>query len=146
MKKLKIAIGSDHAGFELKKKIKNFLKNEGYEFHDFGTHDGSPVDYPIIAKDVARSVSAGLYDRGIVICGSGLGVAIAANKVEGIRAVTCQESYTAKMSRLHNNANVLTLGERVIGELVAYEIVKTWLEAEFEGGRHQHRVDLIDEY
>lgn len=143
MKNLMIAIGSDHAGFELKEKLKIKLEDLGYETYDMGTFDKNPVDYPLIAYDVAKEVAAGNYDKGIIICGSGIGVAIAANKIPGIRAATCNDLYSAKMSRKHNDANILTMGGRVIGEDLAYEIAKTWLETEFEGGRHQRRVDLL---
>ncbi len=143
MKKLKIVIGSDHAGFELKEKVRQKLKELGYEYYDMGTYDKTSVDYPLIAKAVAGEVADGKFDRGIIICGSGVGVAIAANKIKGIRAANCNDLYCAKMSRMHNNANILTMGGRVIGEDVAYEIVKIWLETEFEGGRHQKRIDMI---
>lgn len=145
MTKIKIAIGSDHGGFELKETVKSYIEKLGYEFHDFGVYDKNSVDYPVIAKEVAKKVAGDGFDRGILVCGSGLGVAIAANKVKGIRAVTCHDQYSAKMSRLHNDANILTMGGRVIGADVACEIVKIWLETEFEGGRHQRRVDMIEE-
>lgn len=145
MDKIKIAIGSDHGGYELKEIVKSYVEKLGYEYKDFGTNDGNSIDYPVIAKEVAKSVTDKEFDKGIIICGSGLGVAIAANKVKGVRAVTCHDSYCAKMSRLHNNANVLTMGGRVIGPDVACEIVKIWLETEFEGGRHQKRIDMLEE-
>jgi ribose 5-phosphate isomerase B len=145
MEKIKIAVGSDHGGYELKEIIKLYIEKLGYEYKDFGTYDGTSIDYPIIAKEVAKKVVDKEFDRGIIICGSGLGVAIAANKVKGIRAVTCHDTYCAKMSRLHNNANVLTMGGRVIGSDAACEIVKIWLETEFEGGRHQKRIDMLEE-
>lgn len=141
---MKIAIGSDHGGFELKKAIISFLEKNNYDFKDFGTYNGEPIDYPVIAKEVANNVVSGDFERGILICGSGLGVAIAANKVKGIRAVTCHDTYCAKMSRAHNNANILTMGGRVIGYDIAYDIVRIWLESEFEGGRHQRRIDMIE--
>jgi len=140
-----IAIGSDHGGFELKEKLKLFLQNLGYECKDFGTHDESSCDYPVISKEIARQVAAGEFKKGIVICGSGLGVAIAANKVKGIRAVTCHDVYSARMSRLHNDANILTMGGRVITPEMAYEVVKVWLTTEFEGGRHQRRIDMLED-
>lgn len=143
MRNVMIAIGSDHAGFELKEKMKLKLEDLGYETYDIGTFDKNPVDYPLIAYDVAKEVAAGNYDKGIIICGSGIGVAIAANKIPGVRAATCNDLYSAKMSRKHNDANILTMGGRVVGEDLAYEIAKTWLETEFEGGRHQRRVDLL---
>ena len=145
MIKLKIAIGADHGGYELKEKIKPYILQLGCKLQDFGTHDTNSVDYPIIAKNVALSVANKEFDRGIIVCGSGLGVAIAANKVKKIRAVTCNDTYCAKMSRLHNDANILTMGGRIIGQDIAKEIVKVWLETEFEGGRHQYRINMIEE-
>ncbi|OGI00600.1 MAG: ribose 5-phosphate isomerase B [Candidatus Melainabacteria bacterium GWF2_37_15] len=144
MKNLKIAIGSDHAGFELKEEIKQKLQELYLEYYDFGTYDKTRVDYPVIAKDIAARVADGKFDRGIIVCGTGIGVAIAANKVRGIRAANCNDIFCAKMSRLHNNANILTLGGRVVGPGLALEIVKTWLETEFEGERHQKRVDMLE--
>jgi len=144
MKKLKIALGSDHGGYELKNSVGEFLKKEGYDFKDFGCFSKDSVDYPLIAKEIANAVAKGEFDRGTIICGSGLGVAITANKVKGIRAVTCQDTYCAKMSRAHNDANVLTMGGRVIDVPTAQDIVKIWLETDFEGGRHQKRIDMIE--
>jgi len=143
MNKFKIALGSDHAGFELKEKIKAKLEEWLYEVQDMGTYDKTSVDYPIIAKGIAAKVADGDVARGIIICGSGIGVAIAANKVPGARAANCHDIYCAKMSRKHNDANILTMGGRIIGEDMAYEIAQTWLETDFEGGRHQRRVDMI---
>lgn len=145
MNKQSIAIGSDHAGYDLKQVIIDLLEKEGYDFKDFGCFDCEKIDYPIISKKVAHAVADGEFQKGIIVCGSGLGVAIAANKVKGIRAVTCSEAYSAKMSRAHNDANILTMGGRVIGSDVACEVVKTWLTTEFEGGRHKKRVDMIEE-
>jgi len=144
MEKLKIALGSDHGGYELKNSVSEFLKKDGYDFKDFGCFNTDSVDYPVIAKEIANAVAKGEFDRGIIICGSGLGVAITANKVKGIRAVTCQDTYCAKMSRAHNNANVLTMGGRVIDVPTAQNIVKIWLETNFEGGRHQSRINMIE--
>lgn len=144
MKNLVVAIGSDHAGYNLKNIIISFLENNNVKYKDFGTFNCEKVDYPKIAKNVANAVASQEFDRGILICGSGLGVAIAANKVKGIRAVTCSETYSARMSRAHNNANVLTFGERVIGPDLACDIVKAWMETEFEDGRHQIRIDMIE--
>lgn len=144
MQNLKIAIGSDHAGFDLKEQLKQLLQDMYIEFYDFGTYDKTRVDYPIIAKDIAARVADGSFNRGIIVCGSGVGVAITANKTRGIRAANCNDLYCAKMSRLHNDANILTLGGRIIGTDLAFEIVKTWLETEFEGERHQKRVDMIE--
>lgn len=145
MQKLKIAVGSDHGGYELKEKVKTYIEELGYEFHDFGTHDMNSADYPVIAKEVAKNVAGEKFDRGIIICGSGLGVAIAANKVKGIRAATCNDIYCAEMSRLHNDANILTMGGRIIDENTARKVVKIWIETAFEGGRHRRRVDMIEE-
>ncbi|EKE02208.1 MAG: hypothetical protein ACD_20C00411G0009 [uncultured bacterium] len=144
MENFEIAIGSDHGGFELKKVIISFLEKNGYKFKDFGVYNSEPIDYPVIAKEVANQVANNTCQKGILICGSGIGVAIAANKVKGVRAATCHDTYCAKMSRAHNNANILTMGARVIGPDVALEIVKVWLESDFEGGRHQKRVDMLE--
>lgn len=144
MQNLKIAIGSDHAGYDLKEEVKQKLQELFIEFYDFGTYDKTRVDYPIIARDIAARVADGSFNRGIIVCGSGVGVAIAANKTKGIRAANCNDLYCAKMSRLHNDANILTLGGRVIGPDLAFEIVKTWLQTDFEGERHQKRIDMIE--
>ena len=144
MKSLKIAIGSDHAGFELKEIIKSKLEKLEVEYYDFGSYDKTPVDYPIIAKGIAAKVADGSFERGIIICGSGIGVAITANKFRGIRAANCNDIYCAKMSRAHNDSNILTMGGRITGPDVASEIVKIWLETEFEGERHQRRVSMIE--
>jgi ribose 5-phosphate isomerase B len=141
---MKIALASDHAGFELKEIIKEYLQKNGYEINDFGTGTTESVDYPDFAVPAASAVASGEYDRGILVCGSGQGMAISANKVKGIRAALCGEIYSAKMSRLHNDSNVLALGGRIIGRDLAIEIVKTWLNTEFEGGRHQRRVDKMN--
>jgi ribose 5-phosphate isomerase B len=145
MKNLSIAIGSDHGGFALKEVIKSFLDKNNYKYEDFGVYNSERSDYPVIAKKIANLVADGNFDRGILICGSGLGVAIAANKVKGIRAVTCHDTYSSKMSRAHNNANILTMGGRVVGPDLACDVVKIWLETEFEGGRHQARIDMLEE-
>jgi len=142
---MKIAIGSDHAGFRLKEKIKEFLLSKGYEVLDFGTNSTEPAHYPIFAKEVARAVQRKEADFGILICGSGIGMCIVANKFKGIRAALCLNEYMARMSRRHNNANVLCLGDRVLGEELALSIVSAWLSEEFEGGRHQKRLELIKE-
>ncbi len=144
MKNIKIAIGSDHAGYELKEEIKQKLQEFFFEYYDFGTYDKTRVDYPVIARDIASRVAEGSFDRGIIVCGSGIGVSITANKTPGIRAANCNDIYCAKMSRRHNNANILALGGRVLGVDLAGEIVKTWLETEFEGERHQKRIDMIE--
>ena len=141
---MSIAIGSDHGGFELKEQVTAFLKEKGYAFEDFGCFDSESVDYPVIAKKVASQVAQGSFEKGIIICGSGLGVCIAANKVKGIRAANCNDLYCAEMSRRHNDANVLTMGGRVVSKELALEIVELWLNTDFEGGRHQKRVDMLD--
>jgi len=140
---MKIALGSDHAGFPLKEKIKEFLEKEGYEVIDLGTNSPNSTHYPIFAKAVAQSVISGEAQRGILICGTGIGMSITANKFPGIRAALCTNEYMARMSRLHNDSNVLCLGERVLGVELALSIVKVWLETPFEGGRHLKRVELI---
>jgi len=142
--KIKIAIGSDHGGFELKNIIVDYLEKNKCDFKDFGVFSKESIDYPLIAKEVAKAVASSEFDRGIIICGSGLGVAITANKVKGIRAVTCHDTYSAKMSRAHNNANILTMGGRVIGPDLALDVVEIWLKTEFEGGRHSRRVEMIE--
>ncbi len=140
---MRIAIGSDHAGFRLKEHLKELLTNEGHDVHDLGTHSEDPVDYPIYCAAVGREVAAGDADRGIVLGGSGQGEQISANKVRGIRAALCNDLYTARYSRLHNDANVLSIGARVVGEALADEIVRTWFSTEFEGGRHIARLEEI---
>jgi ribose 5-phosphate isomerase B len=140
---VRIAIGADHAGFALKEHLRELLNGEGHEVTDLGTDSEEPVDYPPICAAVGREVAEGRADRGIVIGGSGQGEQIAANKVEGTRAALCNDLYTARYSRLHNDANVLSLGARVVGQGLAEEIVRVWFETEFEGGRHQRRVDQL---
>ncbi|MBM7853743.1 ribose 5-phosphate isomerase B [Desulfohalotomaculum tongense] len=141
---MKLAIGCDHAGYELKNEIIQYLKNfDGVEVEDHGTYSGDSVDYPDLALKVAEAVAFGDAERGIVICGTGIGISIAANKVPGIRAANCHDQYTAQMCREHNNANILAFGSRVITAQTAKELVKTFLETDFAGGRHQRRVDKI---
>jgi len=140
---VRIAIGADHAGFALKTRLVSTLRSWGHEVSDLGTHDDRPVDYPPICADVARAVASRRADRGIIIGGSGQGEQIAANKIAGIRAALCNELYTARMSRAHNDANVLTLGGRIVAAELADEIVKLWLETGFDGGRHQRRIEQI---
>lgn len=142
---MKIAIASDHAGYRLKTEVAALVNRLGHEVTDFGTHSEESVDYPDFAVKVARAVSQGESDRGILVCGTGLGMSIAANKVKGIRAVTCGDTFSARASREHNDANVLCLGARVTGSGLALDIVKTWLETEFLGGRHARRVQKISE-
>ncbi len=144
MESLKIAVGSDHGGFEYKEQILRHLKDSGFECIDVGTFSSESCDYPVIARKVTTKVISGEADRGILICGTGIGMSIVANKVQGIRAALCGDTFSARASRAHNNANVLCLGERVIGINLAMDIVDIWLKSEFEGGRHQRRVDMIE--
>ena len=141
----RIAIGSDHVGLPLKEEIKKYLDELGYPYQDFGTYSNERTDYPLFARDVTSAISSQQADLGILVCGTGVGMSITANKVKGIRAVVCSEPYSALLSRQHNNTNVLTLGSRVVGPEVAKMIVKAWLEARFEGGRHAARLDIISE-
>lgn len=140
---MKIAIAADHGGFELKDSMVEYIKSLGNEVMDLGTNSADSVDYPDYAKKVCEEIQQGNSDLGILICGTGIGMSLAANKFEGIRAVCVSDVYSAKMSRNHNNANVLCIGARVIGDEVAKLIIKTFLENEFEAGRHQRRVDKI---
>lgn len=141
---MKIAIGSDHAGYKLKDEIVKFLKANNYEVVDFGTCDSKSVDYPDYGLIVAEAVKNGECEKGIVICGTGIGISISANKVPGIRAALCTNGFMARMSREHNNANVLALGERIVGLDLAIDIVDIWLKTEFLGDRHQKRLDKIE--
>lgn len=138
-----IALGSDHAGFPLKEVVRKYLEEQQISFKDYGCFNTDSVDYPDQALKVAQAIVTGEADRGILICGTGIGISISANKVPGIRAALCGDVYSAKYTRLHNDANILAMGDRVLGEGLALEIVKTFLETEFEGGRHQRRVDKI---
>ena len=141
-----IAIGCDHGGFELKEKVKAHLEEQGYEVKDVGCYDKSACDYPIYGKAVANSVADGTCEKGIVICTTGIGISIAANKVKGVRAALCADSTTARMTRLHNDSNVLAMGAGIVGENLAMDIVDTFMTTEFSGvERHQKRVDLIEE-
>jgi ribose 5-phosphate isomerase B len=142
---MKIIIGSDHGGYELKQIVVNYLTQLGHQVEDIGTHSNESVDYPEYAVQVARSVTDGESDRGILICGSGIGMCMTANRITGARAALVSEPYAARMSRRHNNSNILCLGGRLLGDQLAMEIVSVWLQEEFEGGRHQRRLDLIDE-
>ena len=142
---MKIAIGNDHSAVELKNIIVKFLQEKGYEVLNVGTDSEESCDYPVYGEKVGCAVVSGEADLGIAICGTGLGISLAANKVKGVRACVCSEPYTAVMSRRHNNCNVLCFGARVVGSELAKMIVEEWLKAEFEGGRHQRRVDLIME-
>lgn len=143
--KNKIIIGSDHAGYNLKEKIKLFLNELGYEITDIGTHSHESVDYPIIAKELASKISNNEFEKGILICGTGIGMSIAANKIKGIRAVVCSDTTSAKFSREHNNANILCFGERIVGEYLAKDICKIWLETPFAKERHLKRIKLIED-
>jgi len=145
MADLKVAIGCDHGGLALKNKIVDYLKSNGFKFKDFGTFSQDSCDYPKVAKEVAVEVSKKNFDKGILVCGSGIGMSIAANKVKGIRAALCWNLATAELSRQHNNSNVLCLGERVIEEKLALDMVDLWLKTDFEGGRHKTRVDMIEQ-
>lgn len=138
-----IALACDHSALEMKREIIGLLEEMQLEYKDFGTFDEGSCDYPLYGYKAARAVADGECDRGIVICGTGVGISLAANKVKGIRCVVCSEPYSAQMSRLHNNANMLAFGARVIGPELAKMIARVWLETPFEGGRHQRRVDLI---
>lgn len=140
---MKLAIGSDHGGFRLKEAIKTYLLVHDYEVTDFGTESEDSCDYPDFALPVAEAVAKGEYDRGILICGTGIGIGIVANKVKGVRAALCHDTFSAEACRNHNDANILTMGERIVGEGLALKIVETFLNSDFKGGRHQRRVDKI---
>ncbi len=142
---MKIAIGNDHVAVEMKNVITEYLISLGHEVINFGTDSGERCDYPVYGEKVARAVADGRCELGIAICGTGVGISLAANRVKGIRAVVCSEPYSAALSKQHNNTNVLCFGARVIGTELAKLIVKSWLEAEFEGGRHAARVAMLDE-
>lgn len=141
---MKLAIGSDHVGFELKPAIIGYLEELGHEVTDFGAFSTERTDYPIYGKKVAEEVAAGNFDGGILICGTGVGISISANKVKGIRAVVCSEPYSAKLSKEHNNTNILAFGSRVVGSELAKMIVKEWLDAKYEGGRHSKRIEMLN--
>jgi len=138
---MKIAIGNDHGGLNFKAEVVDLIRELGHEVEDFGCNSPESVDYPDYADLVCRAILDGRCQRGILICGSGIGMSMAANRRQGIRAALCQEQFTARMSREHNNANILCLGARVVGPSLAVEIVRTWLTTEFEGGRHQRRIE-----
>ena len=139
-----IAIASDHAGYELKEIMKNYFDMNEITYTDFGTNSTESVDYPVYAKKVCASVQTGNSKFGILFCGTGIGMCIVANKQRGIRAACCHDTYSAKMARLHNDANVLTIGSRVIGSGLALDIIKQFLATDFEGGRHSERVNMYD--
>ena len=139
-----IIIGSDHAAFPLKEKIKSFLVKNGYAVEDAGTHSEASMDYPDVGLQVAAQVSEGRYPRGILLCGTGLGMSMVANRFKNVRAALCTETFSAAMSRRHNDANLLVLGGRLTGETLALEMVDVWLKTPFEGGRHQGRLAKFD--
>lgn len=143
MSEKKIVIASDHGGYRLKESLKNYLKDEGYEVLDFGTDNGNSVHYPEFGIKVAKTVSEGEFNRAILVCGTGIGMSIVANKFNGVRGTLCHNLFTAKMSREHNDSNLLILGGRILDPVDAEGIVKIWLETPFEGGRHQERLDMI---
>ncbi len=140
-----IAIGCDHAGLELKNEVIKYLEDLGVSYEDVGTYTKDSCDYPVYAEKVARAVQTGKAEKGILVCGTGLGMSYAANKVKGIRAACLSDSASARLARQHNNANVLCFGQNIVGKAVALELVKIFLETEFEGGRHERRVALIDQ-
>lgn len=142
---MKLAIGSDHAGVHLKNQVLDLLKHKGIQVVDYGTNNEESVDYPDFGMQVAEAVSRGEIDRGILLCGSGIGMSIVANKFPGVRAALCYDTQTAKLSRQHNDSNILVMGGRLLKEAQALEIVKTWLNTEFEGGRHARRIQKIYE-
>jgi len=141
---MKIAIGSDHAGYRYKEEIKRFLTGLGHEVEDFGTHSTESVDYPVFIRPAAEAVASGACERGIVLGGSGNGEAMAANRLRGIRCALCWNAESARLARLHNDANMISLGERMMPLDTALEIVRLWLETPFEGGRHVRRIELLD--
>ena len=142
---MKIAIGNDHAAVELKNHIKKYVEDMGHTVINFGTDTTDSCDYPIYGEKVGRAVADGEADLGILICGTGIGISLAANKVKGVRAAVCSEPYSAKLTRMHNDANIIAFGARVVGEAMAEMIVYEFLNAKYEGGRHQRRVDMISE-
>lgn len=143
--KLKVVIGCDHAAVDMKNDVISELRSKGYEVTDVGTYTNDSCDYPVIARQVCKKIQDGSHEKGILICGTGIGMSMAANKHRGIRAACCSETYSAKLTRLHNNANVLCFGARVVGLGTALQLVETFLTTEYEGGRHQRRVDLVHE-
>ncbi len=143
MKTAKITIGCDHAGLELKKKVIAHLEERGIEVLDMGTHTPDSCDYPAIAHAVCKNIQDGVTELGILVCGTGIGMSMAANKHRGIRAAACSDTFSARLTRLHNNANVLCFGERVVGMGLAIDLVDNFIDAEFEGGKHARRVDMI---
>lgn len=143
--KNKIIIGSDHGGFILKEILKSYLSDHNFQVEDAGCYDAQSVNYPVIAKKVASQISSGDFQRGLLICGTGIGMSIAANRFKNVRATLCHEHFSAKMSREHNDSNLLVLGGRVIGEEIAKDILEVWLNTDFLGGRHQERIGMFDQ-
>ncbi|MCL2398463.1 MAG: ribose 5-phosphate isomerase B [Defluviitaleaceae bacterium] len=141
---MKIVMASDHVGYEMKMEIAKMLKEMNHQVDDIGAHNAERAEYPVYGRMAAEKVAAGEYDRAILICGTGFGISLAANRIKGIRCVNCTDSYTALLSRQHNNANAMALGARVIAAEFAKMLVKIWIEAEFEGGRHADRINMID--
>ena len=142
---MKVIIGSDHAGFSLKTQVKSFLEKMGHTVEDAGCQSEDSVDYPVYGKAVATEIARGKFAKGILICGSGLGMSMIANRFQGVRAALCNDLYSAILSRRHNDANLLVMGGRLIGSDLAEEIVRTWLKTEFDGGRHERRIAQLDE-
>jgi ribose 5-phosphate isomerase B len=142
---LSVALGADHAGWELKEALKSWLMEAGYQVLDFGTHSPDSVDYPDYAQQVGEAVAVGKVDRGVLVCGTGIGMTMAANKIPGVRAALCGDAFTSRMSREHNDANVLALGGRLTDADMGRDILKIWLETDFTGGRHARRVNKIME-
>ena len=140
---MKIGLGSDHGGFKLKEEVRKHLEEKGIEYVDYGTHSEESVDYPDYGKKVGEAVVSGDCDKAIIVCGTGIGISIAANKVNGVICALCNDTFSARMAKQHNNSNILAMGERVLGVGLALDIVDTWLNTEFEGGRHATRVDKI---
>ena len=141
---MKIAIGCDHVGYELKGAVIRHLTEQGYECVNYGCDSSESTDYPIYGERVGRAVASGECDLGVLICGTGIGISLAANRVKGVRAAVCSEAYSAELTRRHNNANIIAFGARVVGEGTALSIVDAFLGASFEGGRHQRRVDMLE--
>lgn len=142
---MKLGIGNDHAAYEMKLEIKEYLESKGYEVIDFGTHSTESCNYPEFGEAVGRAVAAGEVDGGVLICGTGIGISISANKVKGVRAAVCSEPVSAALTKKHNNANIIAFGARIVGIEMAKAIVDAWLNAEYEGGRHQKRIDMMME-
>ena len=142
---MKIAIGCDHAGLQLKNAVIEHLKSRGFEINDCGTYDSSSCHYPVFAKKVADEVASGNAEKGILVCGTGVGMSMAANKVKGIRAAVVSDCFSAEATRAHNDANIVCIGQRVVGEGLAFKIVDTFLDTQFGGGRHQIRIDMVND-